>query len=75
MIATIKLDDNLENTLTKLSATLHKKKSEIIKEAINHYAKSVQNSKKSKILKAVEKTKDVDKREFNDFEGVIGDGI
>lgn len=75
MTATVRLDDTLESTLDRLSTVLHKKKSDVIREAISFYAKSVDKNKKSRILNAVEKTKDIDKNEFKDFEGTLSDGI
>lgn len=75
MVATVRLDDNLEATLNRVSKMLHKKKSDVIREAISFYAQNIEQNKKSRILNAVEKTKDIDKKEFNDFEGTIDDGI
>ena len=75
MVATVRLDDNLEDTLNRVSKILHKKKSDVIREAISFYAKDIEQNKRSRILKAVEKTKDIDKKEFKGFEGTIDDGI
>lgn len=75
MIATVRLDEKLEHRLNNIAKILHKKKSEIIREAIEQYANSVEKVKKSKLQMAIEKTKDIDKKEFNDFEGTIDDGI
>ena len=68
MVATVRLDDNLEDTLNRVSKILHKKKSDVIREAISFYAKDIEHNKKSRILKAVEKTKDIDKKEFKNLE-------
>jgi len=75
MVATVRLDNNLEKKLDHLSTTLHKKKSEVIREAISYYANAVESSKKSRILNAVEKTKNSDKSLYNTFEGTLNDGI
>ncbi|HIP12482.1 MAG TPA: CopG family transcriptional regulator [Arcobacter sp.] len=75
MTATVRLDNTLEDTLNNLSIILHKKKSDVIREAISFYAKNVEQNKKSRILDAVAKTKNIDKKEFNDFESTINDGI
>ena len=64
MVATVKLDNTLEDILSNLSKSLQKKKSDIIREAIKLYASNVENNKKSRILNAVNKTKDIDKSEF-----------
>ena len=75
MTATVRLDDTLEHTLSRLSTILHKKKSDVIRDAISFYALNVEKDKKSRILNAVEKTKEIDKNEFQDFEGTLDDGI
>ena len=75
MTATVRLDDELEATLNKLSIHLHKKKSDIIREAISFYAKNIENSKKNRLLNAVEKTKNADGSEYIALEGTLSDGI
>ena len=75
MVATVRLDENLETTLNRVSKMLHKKKSDVIREAISFYAQNVEKNKKSRIQNAIEKTKDIDKKEFEVFEGAINDGI
>jgi len=75
MTATVRLDDKLEKILNKLSESLHKKKSDVIREAISFYAKNIENSKKNKILSAVKKTKHADRAEYASFEGTLSDGI
>ena len=75
MVATVRLDDNLENTLNRVSKILHKKKSDVIRDAIAFYAQNIEENKKSRILNAVEKTKNLDKKEFKDFEDISDDGI
>ena len=75
MVATVRLDDNLENTLNRVSKILHKKKSDVIRDAITFYAQNIEENKKSRILSAVEKTKNKHKKEFKDFEDISDDGI
>lgn len=75
MTATVRLNERLENRLNNIAQMLHKKKSEVIREAIEQYANSVEKAKKSKLQRAIEKTKDIDKKEFSDFEGTIDDGM
>lgn len=75
MTATVRLDDTLENTLTRLSTVLHKKKSDVIRDAISFYAQNIDKKQKSRILNAVEKTKSIDKYEFKDFGDTLDDGI
>ncbi len=75
MTATVRLDDALEDKLSRLSTILHKKKSDIIRDAIRFYAQNIEKDKKSRIQKAIEKTKNGDKNILNDFEGTLYDGI
>ena len=75
MVATVRLDDNLENTLNRVSKILHKKKSDVIRDTITFYAQNIEENKKSRILSAVEKTKNIDKKEFRDFEDISDDGL
>lgn len=75
MTATVRLDKTLEEKLDFIAGTLHKKKSDIIRDAISFYADSLQNSQKSRILKAVAKTKEADKAENAEFEGTMDDGL
>lgn len=75
MVATVRLDDNLETTLNRVSKILHKKKSDVIRDAISFYAQNIEKNKKTRIENAIKKTKDIDKKEFKAFEGTIDDGI
>ena len=75
MIATVRLDENLENTLNRVSKILDKKTSEVIREAILFYSQKVEQNKKNRLLNAIEKTKDIDKKYFEDFEGTTNDGF
>ena len=75
MVATVRLDDNLENTLNRVSKILHKKKSDVIRDAITFYAQNIEENKKSRILSAVARTKNIDKKEFKDFEDISDDGL
>ena len=47
----------------------------MIKEAIEQYANNVEKARKLKLQRVIEKTKDIDKQEFKDFEGTTDDGI
>lgn len=75
MIATVRLDETLESMLNRVAKTLHKKKSDVIRDAISFYANDIEKNKQSRILKAIKKTKDIDKKEFQDFEGTTDDGM
>lgn len=75
MTATVRLDNTLEKKLDNLSKVLHKKKSDVIREAIDFYSNSIENNKKLRIKKAVEKTKLLDKKEYQFLEGTLNDDI
>lgn len=75
MTATVRLDENLEVSLNRVSKALNKNKSDLIRDAITFYIQNIEENKKSRLLKAVEKTKIQDKKEFKDFQGAINDGI
>ncbi len=75
VIATVRLDEHMEKTLESLSSRLHKKKSDVIREAIAFYALNIDKSKNSRILSAVEKTKEADRRINAEMEGTLSDGI
>lgn len=75
MVATVRLDEALESMLSRVAKTLHKKKSDVIRDAISFYAQDIEKNQKSRILKAIEKTKDIDKKEFKDFEGTTDDAM
>jgi len=75
MTATVRLDEALEIKLERIAKTLHKKKSDVIREAIEFYATSVESEKKSRILLAVEKTKEADKAVYEGVEGTLNDGL
>ena len=75
MTATVRLDEALEIKLERMAKTLRKKKSDVIRDAIEYYANSVDSHKKSRILLAVEKTKESDKTLYKDIEGTLSDGL
>lgn len=75
MVATVRLDAKLEKTLERLSQTLHKKKSDIIREALHRYATEVESTKTTRILEAIKKTKESDKKLHRDFEELADEGL
>ena len=75
MVATVRLNGELEETLNSLSKTYHKKKSDIIREAISFYAKTLENDKKSRLKSAIAKTKTKDFSEYKNMEGTLVDGF
>ncbi len=75
MTATVRLDDTLTEKLNTLSSKLHKKKSDVIRDAITFYAQNIEATHKSKMLKAVEKVMQADKNEYEVLEGTLDDGL
>jgi predicted DNA-binding protein len=75
MVATVRLSSELEETLNDISQKLHKKKSDIIREAISFYAKSLEDSKKTRLQDAIKKTNNSDFNEYKDMEDSINDGL
>lgn len=75
MTATVRLDNTMEETLDSLSRMLHKKRSDVIRDAIAFYAKSLEKSKKERLLDAVKKTKEKDLKEYKAMEGTLSDGL
>lgn len=75
MTATVRLDTALEMKLERLAKTLHKKKSDVIREAISYYSQSIDKQKRSRILSAVEKTKKTDTEIYDTFESTLHDGL
>ena len=75
MVATVRLDSELENVLNSISKKLHKKKSDVIRDAISFYAKNLEDTKKARILSAVEKTKQSDLKEHILMEDSLHDGM
>ncbi len=72
MTATVRLDNTLEKTLDTLSKKLHKKKSDVIRDAITFYANKIEKNRKNRLHLAIEKTKIADKRIYDDMENYNG---
>ena len=75
MVATVRLDESHETKLVKIAELLHKKKSDVIRDALDYYADFVLDEKKRRILKAVEKVKDADSLESKELESTLNDGL
>ncbi len=75
MIATVRLDSELEEVLNSIAKKFHKKKSDVIREAISHYAKSLEKSQKTRIQKAMAKTMESDFSEYKEIEGSLDDSF
>ena len=75
MVATVRLDDKHEFKLKKIAEVLHKKKSDVLREALDFYADHVLDEKKRRIFNAVQKVKEADVREAEELEGTLDDGL
>ena len=75
MVATVRLDDEIERTLNKICDSLHKKKSDVIRDAIVFYAGSLENKKKSRMKNAIDKVSEGDYGEYLKMEDSINDGL
>ena len=75
MVATVRLDKKVENSLNSLTKELNKKKSDVIRDAINYYAFMIESKKKAKIKDAVLKTKDADKKILAKFEDILDEAL
>jgi predicted transcriptional regulator len=75
MVATVRLSSELEEVLNGVAEKLHKKKSDVIRDAISFYAKSLDAGKKSRIQNAVAKTQEADFLEYKNMESSLDDGL
>jgi len=75
MVATVRLDSELEAILNSLAREFQKKKSEIIREAISFYAKALESRRKDRLQRAIEKTTDSDYYEYKFMEETLNDGF
>jgi len=75
MIATVRLDEDHESKLKKVAEILHKKKSDVLRDALDFYADHILNEKKRRILDAVAKVKAADALESEALEDTIDDGL
>jgi len=75
MVATVRLNSELEELLNSISKRFHKKKSDVIREAIRFYAKDLESTQKSRMQKAMQKSAQNDFREYKEFEDSLNDGL
>ncbi len=75
MVATVRLNSELEETLNNIAQKLHKKKSDIIRDAISFYAKNLEDSKKIGLQKAIKKTSKSDFNEYKEMEDTLNDSL
>ena len=75
MLATVRLNDELEELLNSLTQRFHKKKSDVIREAIRFYAAELDKTQKTRMQKAMQKTANSDFKEYKQLEEAINDGL
>jgi len=75
MVATVRLDTELEDILNSITKRFHKKKSDIIREAIKHYAQHIEKNQKSRLQNAMTKTMKSDFKEYKEFESSLDDSL
>lgn len=75
MITTVRFDEKHERILNEITSLLHKKKSDVIREALDYYALHVFDEKRNRMQKAVEKVKKADREEMKVWESAIDDGL
>ncbi len=75
MAAIVQLDEPHEELLNKVAKTLQKKKSEVVKEALDYYAQHVLDTKSRRLRQAALRVKDAEKEEAILWEGTFGDGL
>jgi Arc/MetJ-type ribon-helix-helix transcriptional regulator len=75
MTVTVRLDSNLENILNSITNKYHKKKSDVIREAIVLYSESIKNKKKDRFDNAVNKVAFMENLEMKEFEETNSDGL
>ena len=75
MLATVRLNDELAELLTSLTKQFHKKKSDVIREAIRFYAQELEKNHKSRMQKAMDKTAAADFHEYERLEETLNDGL
>ena len=75
MLATVRLNDELTELLTSLTERFHKKKSDVIREAIRFYAKELEKNQTTRMQKAIKKTARRDMHEYKILEDTLNDGL
>jgi len=75
MLATVRLNDELTELLTSITERFHKKKSDVIREAIRFYAQELEKNQKTRMQKAMERTAKSDLKEYKALEDTLNDGL
>jgi len=75
MLATVRLNDELTELLTSITERFHKKKSDVIREAIKFYAKELEKTQSTRMQNAMKKTAKSDFDEYKTLEETLHDGL
>jgi Arc/MetJ-type ribon-helix-helix transcriptional regulator len=75
MLATVRLNSEMEDILTSLTQRFHKKKSDVIREAIRFYADELNKNQKTRMQNAMQKTAKSDFSEYKILEESLNDGL
>ncbi len=75
MLATVRLNSEMEEILTSITERFHKKKSDVIREAIRFYADELNKNQKTRMQKAMDKTAKSDFTEYKTLEESLNDGL
>ncbi len=75
MVTTVRFDSERAKTLEKMTTLLHKKKSEVIREALDFYAEHILQSRESRIAKAAQKVAKADAQEMKIWDTIVDDGL
>ena len=75
MLATVRLNSEMEDILTSLTQRFHKKKSDVIREAIRFYADELNKNQKTRMQNAMQKTAKSDFAEYKILEESLNDGL
>ncbi|MDF1883975.1 CopG family transcriptional regulator [Sulfurimonas sp. SAG-AH-194-C21] len=75
MLATVRLNSEMEEILNSLTQRFHKKKSDVIREALRFYADELNKNQKTRMQKAMAKTAKSDFKEYKILEETVDDGL
>ncbi|WP_456433604.1 ribbon-helix-helix protein, CopG family [Nitratifractor sp.] len=75
MTTTVRFDEKRAEILEKMTILLHKKKSEVIREALDYYAEHILRSRERRIAEAVKKVAESDAKELKIWDDTVDDGL
>lgn len=75
MVTTVRFDEKRAKTLERMTTLLHKKKSEVIREALDYYAAHILQNRESRIAKAARKVAEADTEEMKIWDTTVDDGL